>query len=285
MSGSNGRTIWHTLGVSLWIGCAVIGCHSSSVPKTRQLPKHCEIELDQLKILSDIEISRDDPLLKELVNLRKEVRSTLKLPKATRPVTVYLFRDESRYMQYMQERHPTLPARRAFFIGTPKELMVYAYWGEKTMEDLRHEYTHGVLHASLKTVPLWFDEGLAEYFEVAPEHPVGLNRDHAENLAISIQNGWRPDLRRLEQIEDVSQMQRADYQEAWAWIHYLLQGTPDGSQILTDYIKTLHTATHAPSFASRVLNDQPASGDRLTTHVAALNTQIMQTGYAAPPTR
>ena len=283
MSGSNGRTIWHTLGVSLWIGCAVVGCHSNSVPKTRQLPKHCEIELDQLKILSDIEISRDDPLLKELVNLRKEVRSTLKLPKATRPVTVYLFRDESRYMQYMQERHPTLPARRAFFIGTPKELMVYAYWGEKTMEDLRHEYTHGVLHASLKTVPLWLDEGLAEYFEVAPEQPVGLNRDHAENLAISIQNGWRPDLRRLEQIEDVSQMQRADYQEAWAWIHYLLQGTPDGSQILTEYLKTLHAATHAPSFASRVLNDQPASGDRLTSHVAALNTQIMQTGYVVPP--
>lgn len=267
----------------LWIGCAVVGCHSSSVPKTRQLPKHCEIELDQLKILSDIEIDREDPLLKELVNLRKEVRSTLKLPEATRPVTVYLFRDESRYMQYMQERHPTLPARRAFFIGTPKELMVYAYWGEKTMEDLRHEYTHGVLHASLKTVPLWLDEGLAEYFEVAPELPVGLNRDHAENLAISIQNGWRPDLRRLEQIEDVSQMQRADYQEAWAWIHYLLQGTPDGTQILTDYLQTLHTATHAPSFASRVLNDQPASGDRLTTHVAALNTQIMQTGYYVPP--
>jgi hypothetical protein len=161
--------------------------------------------------------------------------------------------------------------------------MVYAYWGEKTMEDLRHEYTHGVLHASLKTVPLWLDEGLAEYFEVAPEQPVGLNRDHAENLAISIQNGWRPDLRRLEQIEDVSQMQRADYQEAWAWIHYLLQGTPDGSQILTEYLKTLHAATHAPSFASRVLNDQPASGDRLTTHVAALNTQIMQTGYVVPP--
>ncbi len=283
MSGTNGRTIWHTLGVSLWIGCAVIGCHSSSVPKTRQLPKHCEIDLDQLKILSDIEISRDDPLLKELVHLRKEVRSTLKLPEATRPVTVYLFRDESRYMQYMQERHPTLPARRAFFIGTPKELMVYAYWGEKTLEDLRHEYTHGVLHASLRTVPLWLDEGLAEYFEVSPDQPVGLNRDHAENLAISIQNGWRPDLRRLEQIEDVSQMQRADYQEAWAWIHYLLQGTPDGPQVLTDYLKTLHTATHAPSFASRVLQDQPASGDRLSSHVAALNTQIMQTGYVVPP--
>ncbi len=156
MPGMNRRTIWRTLGASLLLACVAGGCHTTSVPKTRQLPKHCEIDLDQLTIRSDIDIDREDPLLRELVHLRKEVRSTLHLPEATRPVTVYLFRDESRYMQYMQERHPTLPARRAFFIGTPKELMVYAYWGDKTLEDLRHEYTHGVLHASLKTVPLWF---------------------------------------------------------------------------------------------------------------------------------
>lgn len=278
----NGRTIWRTLGASLLIAAATVGCHTTSVPRTRQLPKHCEIDLDQLTILSDIDIDRDDPLLQELVNLRKEVSSTLRLPAATRPVTVYLFRDESRYMQYMQNRHPALPARRAFFIGTPKELMVYAYWGDKTMEDLRHEYTHGVLHASLKTVPLWLDEGLAEYFEVAPEQPVGLNQDHAESLSISIQNGWRPDLKRLEQIDDVNQMQRADYQEAWAWVHYMLQGTPDGPQVLTEYLQSLHEASHAPSFAGRMASELPDCSERLTVHVASLNLPIMRAGHAEP---
>jgi hypothetical protein len=259
-----------------------VGCQTSSVPKTRQLPKHCEIDLDQLTIRSDIDIDRDDPLLQELVNLRKEVRSTLRLPKASRPVTVYLFRDESRYMQYMRERHPTLPSRRAFFIGTPKELMVYAYWGDKTLEDLRHEYTHGVLHASLKTVPLWLDEGLAEYFEVAPDQPVGLNRDHAESLSISIQNGWRPDLKRLEQIDDVSQMQRADYQESWAWVHYLLQATPDGPQLVTDYLKLLNEATPAPSFASLLASELPTYSERLPVHVGSLTLPVMQAGHSVP---
>lgn len=260
-----------------------MGCHTTSIPKTvsksRQLPKHCEIDLDQLTVRSDIDIDRDDPLLQELVSLRKEVRSTLHLPAANRPVTVYLFRDESRYMQYMEERHPQLPARRAFFIGTPKELMVYAYWGDKTREDLRHEYTHGVLHASLKTVPLWLDEGLAEYFEVAPEQPVGLNQDHAESLSLAIQNGWRPDIKRLEQIDDVSQMQRADYQEAWAWVHYLLQGTPDGPQLLTEYLQSLNKATHAPSFANRVSTELPKSSERMTLHVTSMNLPIMSAGH------
>lgn len=281
MSGLSGRTIRQALGLALLVlAAAAGGCHTTSVPKIRQLPKHCEIELDQLTIRSDIDIDRDDPLLRELVNLRTEVRSTLHLPTADRPVTVYLFRDESRYLHYMRERHPALPARRAFFIGTAKELMVYAYWGDKTQEDLRHEYTHGVLHASLKTVPLWLDEGLAEYFEVPPEQAVGLNQDHAESLSVAIQNGWRPDLKRLEQIDDVNQMQRADYQEAWAWVHYLLQGTPDGPQLLTEYLQSLHHATHAPSFANQVFQELPESADRLTVHVASLNLPIMSAGHA-----
>ncbi len=283
MPGLIGSTTRWAMRVSvLVIACAIAGCHTNSVPKIRQLPKHCEIGLDQLTIRSDIDIDRHDPLLQELVNLRKEVRSTLHLPEATRPVTVYLFRDESRYMQYMRDRHPTLPARRAFFIGTSKELMVYAYWGDKTREDLRHEYTHGVLHASLKTVPLWLDEGLAEYFEVAPEQPVGLNQDHAESLAIAIQNGWRPDLKRLEQIDEVNQMQRADYQEAWAWVHYMLQGTPDGPPVLTDYLRSLNASSHASSFTSRVSKELPDSANRLTVHVAGLNLPIMQAGHSRP---
>lgn len=262
------------------LGGCLLGCHAASVPATRQLPKHCEIDLDQLTIRSDLEIDREDPFLKELVHLRKEVRSTLQLPAASRPVTVYLFRDEARYAQFMEQRHPNLPARRAFFIGTPRQLMVYAYWGDKTLEDLRHEYTHGVLHASLKTVPLWLDEGLAEYFEVAPDQPVGFNRDHASSLAVAIQNGWKPDLRRLEQIEDVSQMQRADYQEAWAWIHYLLQGNPDGTQLLTEYIQSLKTATHAPSLSAKLAKELPELSERMTVHVASLNLPLMHAGHS-----
>ena len=44
--------------------------------------------------------------------------------------------------------------------------MVYTYWGNRIQQDLRHELTHAILHSVLKDVPLWLDEGLAEYFEV-----------------------------------------------------------------------------------------------------------------------
>ncbi len=262
------RAQWALAGGLLLL--VIAGCQTSSVPKISTLPKQCEIELPHLTVRSDVEINREDPFLRDLVNLGKEVRATLRLPEAKRSVTVYLFRDETRYMRFMRDRHPALPARRAYFIGTSKELMVYAYWGDKTMEDLRHEYTHGVLHASLKTVPLWLDEGLAEYFEVAPTGPIGLNRDHAESLSLAVQNGWKPDLRRLEQVDDVSQMQRADYQESWAWIHYLLQGTPDGPKLLVDYLRKLETATDPPPLADSLAAELSESEQRLVLHVAGL---------------
>ena len=45
---------------------------------------------------------------------------------------------------------------------TDTRLTVYAYWGDRVAEDLRHEVTHGYLHTMVPHVPLWLDEGLAQ---------------------------------------------------------------------------------------------------------------------------
>ena len=85
---------------------------------------------------------------------------------------VYLFEDRDAYERFMQSRYPNLPRRRAFFVAQPRgvgggdDLLVYTFWGERIRQDLRHELTHALLHSVLKDVPLWLDEGLAEYFEL-----------------------------------------------------------------------------------------------------------------------
>ena len=48
---------------------------------------------------------------------------------------------------------------------------VFAYKSKALPVDVRHEGTHGLLHAALPMVPLWLDEGLAEYFEVPGRQP------------------------------------------------------------------------------------------------------------------
>ena len=263
---------WSALIVAIFgIGCAVL-----RTPEASRLPSKHTVRREMLRIRSDAEVADDDPRILELYALRDEVRLMLHLPEQRRPVTVYLFRDELRYTKFMESRYPNLPARRAFFIGTPVELAVYAYWGEQVREDLRHEYTHGLLHASLQQVPLWLDEGLAEYFEVPRLAPGRVNTDHADGLAEMLLNGWKPDLKRLERLDDVSEMQRADYQESWAWIHFLLNESDASRDVLFSYLGELESPVSPPPFASQLAREMPRAEDRLIAYIAS----TLDTGVA-----
>lgn len=246
----------------LWMGCV----HPQ--PRSVGLPNNHVVRTDELLIKSDRRIPDDDPLLEELKEVRRELMELFELPPPARPVVVYLFADERRYSEYMQSRHPNLPPRRAFFIGSPTELAVYAHWSPNVMEDLRHEYTHGVLNASLRTVPLWLDEGIAEYFETRTRDPQRVHAEHAKRLQYALTSGWRPDLARLERIDQVNSMTAADYTEAWAWVHYLVHDSPGGRELLVDYCRSLRRSTDPPRFSDRVNAYFPDSSSRLASYIA-----------------
>src|SRR3989442_444013 len=127
---------------------------------------------------------------------------------------------------FMRGRSPDLRKRRVFFVAQPRsvggaeDLLVYTYWGDRIQEDLRHELTHALLHSVLRDVPLWLDEGLAEYFEVPPERQ-GINAQHLDHLRHNPNGPFQPNLARLEALEQVKQMTPAEYREAWAWVHLM----------------------------------------------------------------
>lgn len=252
------------------------GCRSVA-PTPVGLPRQNAMENEHLLVRSDLKLPASHPLLRDLDGLRDEIADELNLPMQKQPVTVYLFSDEVRYAQYLQTRYPLLPPRRAYFVGTPKELAVYTYWGEKIQEDLRHEYTHGVLHASLMDVPLWLDEGLAEYFEVASK-PRGMNRDYALRLASDLSQGWKPDLDRLESLEKVDDMQKADYLEAWAWVHFLLHHSEETRSILITYLHELRSNSKPGSLAAKLREAIPTADERFVAHATTLTGGIQQVG-------
>jgi hypothetical protein len=244
-----------------------VGCATSAVPPAG-LPAQHSVKSEQLLVLSDFKLTAQDPLIVELQQLRSDVYDELLIPQQDRRVVVYLFTDETRYAGYMNSTYPDLPPRRAFFIGSPAELAVYAFWGDQVRVDLRHEYTHGLLHASLKQVPLWLDEGIAEYFEVPDAGPQRINVEHAQRLTTAVQNGWRPDLRRLEAIDSVNQMHRLDYQEAWAWVHFLMHESPESRSLLLGYIETLQSGGEPESLAQIVEQNIPQADQRLLGYVS-----------------
>lgn len=256
---------------------ALAGCGVWNRQPPTGLPARHKFTANQLVVQSDVRLPKNHKLIADLEGLREDLARTLELPLQKQPVTIYLFGDEVRYAQYLQTAYPNLPPRRAYFVGTADELAVYTFWGDKIQEDLRHEYTHGVLHASLKTVPLWLDEGLAEYFEVF-EPPRGYNREYAEKMGEALRNGWRPDMVRLEQMTEVSQMQKGDYLESWAWVNFMLHDSDDTRGVLLDYLADLRTQTAPASLSQRLKNTLPNLEDRFLAHASTLSQASVTAG-------
>ena len=217
----------------------------------------------------DAPLPADDPVFRELETLPDQIQRELRLPVGATPVQVYLFPDQDGYEAFMADRFPWLPPRRAYFVTDPRrpgaatDLQVYTWMGDHLRTDLRHELTHGLLHGVLKGVPLWLDEGLAGFFE-QPVAADGVNRDHLDKL----RRAASPDLGRLEKITKVEQMEKPEYREAWAWVHYCLRGDPAARRALLDYLQALReTPTPgplSPRLAARVAD--PGAG--LTGHLA-----------------
>lgn len=231
------------------------------------LPVRNSMVLDQLVVFSDAPLPRNHRLLEELRTLRTVVSTKLGLPISDEPIHVYLFPKADKFEAFMREHHPDLPRRRAFFVETDTRLSVYAYWGDRVAEDLRHEVVHGYLHAVVPHLPLWLDEGLAEYFEV-PRGLFGMNRPHVDALAEEKTGNWRPDMKRLEQLRSVAEMTQAEYAESWAWVHYLLESTPANSQLLRDYLQQLIKSTpHAP-LSDELRRADPRYEEHLLEHLA-----------------
>lgn len=259
------------LATMILLCCTTAGCRVGGLQTAAKRPTRHSVRSDQFVVLSDFKLSKDHELIRDLARLREQVSEKLDLPLQREEVVVYIFSDELGYKQFLNTAYPGLPERRAYFVGTPRELAVYSYWGERIREDLQHEFTHGLLHASLKQVPLWLDEGLAEYFEVAGPKPGTINAEHSHQLAGIVANGWRPDLERLEQLEEFSQMQRIDYQESWAWVHYMLHSTPEARGVLLSYLRDLRNIAEPEPLSKRLGRDVPQFKTRFLNYVTSLH--------------
>jgi hypothetical protein len=269
-----------------WIVAVTAGCHTlrlnspvddKPVPAVDAgAPHKNTFRVSQYLFYADFDVNRRLPIFTELANLRDQVYRELQLPGANTVVHVYLFENRERYLRFMRAKYPELPVRRAFFVAQPRgmrgteDLLVYTYWGERIQEDLRHELTHALLHSVLREVPLWLDEGLAEYYEIPPAWK-GVNYRHLDQLRRDGGATFRPDLARLEQLTEVQQMAPAEYREAWAWVHFMLNTTPENKKVLVKYLRELRATTDPGKLRPRLAEIVPTLDASLEKHLALLD--------------
>jgi hypothetical protein len=269
------------IGLGLLVGCDVF--HASLLSPNKPpaakdgsagLPSKYSQRLSQFVFISDFELKTDQPLFHELTSLREQLVKELQLPtpSSSALVQVYLFEDRDRYEQFMRQHYPNLPRRRAFFVAWPhgmggaEDLLVYTFWGDHIHQDLRHELTHALLHSVLKDVPLWLDEGLAEYFELSPAVR-GVNRQHLQTMQ---RDGLHPNLSRLEQLTQVDQMNPVEYREAWAWVHFMLHSDPQNRQVLINYMHQLRKNSNPGPILPQLQARNPDLNNALLDYLAKL---------------
>lgn len=245
------------------------GC-AGSLAGRLTLPARNTLVRDQLVIRSDFPLAAHHRLFEELTAQRADLCRQLALPCSDEPIQVYLFESPQRFEGFIRLHHPEFPDRRAFFVETDARLSVYAQWGDRMAEDLRHEVTHGYLHSVAPNVPQWIDEGIAKYYEV-PRGQRGLNRPLLDRFLVRIEREhWQPNLRRLEQFPVAYNMTQDDYAEAWAWVHFLAESRPECLDLLRSYFSELRRNGAALPLSARlaVMFDRPDAA--LLEHVRRL---------------
>jgi TonB family protein len=126
-----------------------------------------------------------------------------------------------------------------------------------------HEYTHFVLHRSGQWMPVWLDEGLAEYFkttEIADDE-IRIGKADARTVTFLEQNRLLP-LATLFAVDQHSPYYHEDgktsifYSESWALTHYLkMKDSRDGRNHLADYLGYVQNGSDPVTAATRAFGN------------------------------
>jgi hypothetical protein len=246
------------------IGCATLG----GDPGQPLVPSRYETRTGPFAVYTSTPIAAGAPAITSLKALERDLANHLGLRVAADvpPIEVYVLKDREAFTHFLTFYYPELPPRRAFFLAQGPRRVVYTFYNDRLDEDLRHEATHALLHAAVGDLPLWLDEGLAEYFE-GSDGRQGVNPEHLARLPDDLKTGWRPDLARLESLKNVREMSPRDYRESWAWVHFLLNGPTPGKSALLAELDELRTAPPTPTPLSERLARGSLDGTRMLTHL------------------
>jgi hypothetical protein len=201
----------------------------------------------------------------ELARLEQELQRTLAVPRTEDNVDVFLLADERAHRRFLSDLYPRAPYRRALYVQRGGRGAVYAYQHGDLAVDLRHECTHALLHASLPAVPLWLDEGLAEYFEM-PEAERAFHHPHLSLLRWRLRLGQIKTIESLEAAQELGDMGSLEYRYAWAWVHFMLHGPAPAHRALVDYLADVRRGHTPAPLSHRLRAVTPNVENRMVQH-------------------
>ena len=188
---------------------------------------------------ADFSLEKEYDILRELSCIQKDLSQYLAIGHPKETIEVFFFSSKDSYRKFLANELPEAPQdRQALYVKQSAPGMVVILRGPDIKEDLRHEMTHAFLHACMPYVPLWLDEGLAEYFEKPRETRARVN-PYFTSVSRKITFSQVPSMSRLEKMKYFDQMGNNEYCEAWSWVHFMIHHSRETHQMLAGYIRLL----------------------------------------------
>jgi hypothetical protein len=222
-------------------------------------------EYGPIQCVAAFSLASLEDLFTELSQLEKELKRTLAVGQSGEKIEICLLADEPAYREHLKTLYPRAPYRRALYVQRAGRGVVYAYRHEQLSIDLRHECTHALLHSSLPSVPLWLDEGLAEYFEM-PEELRAYDHPHLATLRWDLRLGRRQSIPSLEKRKDLSGMGPMEYRFSWGWVHFMLHGPIVAHRTLVEYLAEIRRGGSPGPLSRQLEAAMPELDSRMTNH-------------------
>ncbi|MEM9598032.1 MAG: DUF1570 domain-containing protein, partial [Acidobacteriota bacterium] len=230
-------------------------------------------------IFSNAGEERARKVAEDLEGLRRALGQVTRLEMASPlPTHIFLFDDDTSLHPY-KHRYRGEPASLtgAFYTGTHADyITMNGQMAAQARVTIFHEYVHGVLRNNLPGLPLWLDEGLAEFFStfqakggqarIGKPVPWHIGKLRADLLPLTEVLGADVSSPFYNEFEH----QGVFYAQSWSLVHYLLIGNPNRRRQATDYLnRTLRGEDPSAAFG-RAFGVEPAVLEKeLANYVAA----------------
>ena len=197
-----------------------------------------------------------EEILAELKRLPPRLSKVYGSPAIVRAVNVLIFSDRQQYFAHLDKTLPKAPRRNSLFIVRSGRPTILAVQGKTLRQDLMHEAVHSLNHLTFRntSMPLWMDEGLAEWAEDSVEQQ---SRVHGKALR-QLLGGQRillPEpisLAALEKIKSTTRADAVDYAASWAWCRFLLSGKYGCRGVWNRYLQDIRDGQQAGRLSHRL---------------------------------
>ncbi len=152
--------------------------------------------------------------------------SGLRSVKSSIPVHVFVFKDQAAFSPFSLVYQSKRQELGGYFMS--REDAIYLAVDAEVDDVIYHEYAHFFLHNNLPDIPLWFNEGFAEYFSsfAYEKNSIDIGLPNRENIPILRDMTWMT-FQQLFTVENLFQesndlKRRLFYAQSWALVHFLL---------------------------------------------------------------